>query len=71
VDVLTLDQQYAHACQQRDRCLDGIRDASDGGSDLMWLMGWADWSIEVEILKEQLDKECTNTTISAVSAVQS
>jgi len=55
VDVLTLQQQYEHACQQRDRCLDGNRDTSDSGNDLFWLMGWADWSIEVQILKEQLE----------------
>lgn len=39
-----------------DRALNGSRDGSQHGNDIFWLMGWADWSIEKQLIEEQADK---------------
>lgn len=44
--------ELERAIRYRDECWAGTTDASNHGPAIMWLMGWADWAAEVEILQE-------------------
>lgn len=48
--------------EEIERCLNGTKDASTHGGDIMWLMGWADWSIERMLIMEQ--QEMAGRTVS-------
>lgn len=48
---LSLTEQRALAVAQRDHCLTGgERQGHQHGEDILWLMGWADNAIEVELI---------------------
>ena len=38
-------------------CLNGTRDGSRHGDDWLWLLGFADWTIEREMLKMETTKQ--------------
>ena len=40
------------AVVDRDKCMVGERDESRHGDDWLWLMGWADNAIEIELILE-------------------
>lgn len=51
----TLRQKHAHACASRDYCLTPPkRRPEDVGEDIFWLMGYADWAIEADLIEEEL-----------------
>lgn len=54
---MTEQQQMAIAIENRDRCLVGTPDCATHGDDIMWLMGYADWAIEVELIAPKLSAD--------------
>ena len=49
--------QLTHARAHRDYCLHPPRRRpEDVGDDLFWLMGYADWAIEAELIEEELTR---------------
>ncbi len=51
---LTLEEQHAQAVRQRDHCLNGgERAGHQHGDDILWLMGYGDNSMEVELIEKE------------------
>ncbi len=56
--------QLAHAKASRDYCLvPPARRPEDVGPDILWLMGWADWAVEADLIEEKLNDHRRQTSL--------
>jgi hypothetical protein len=57
-----LTRQYNHAVDQAERHW-GPNGRAQYGGDIMWLMGYLDWAIEAEILRDKIDRLTAGTLV--------